>query len=194
MEIGEWWSPILKHGLWVAAMAVVMGWLARSRLKARTLAETRRLEYSTSFMVLAVICVVFFGACAILSNVYPDSATSRGTTAIFVGFALLSVCLVLECIIARHWVSETGLIYRRWPGTRHSLQWQDLASVRYAPVMKWFRLETKSGEVARISAMLTGLPEFAHLLLTHAPGESIEDETLPILHHTANGRPPSIWM
>ena len=65
--------------------------------------------------------------------------------------------------------------------------------MQYAPVMKWFRLENSSGEVARISAMLVGLPEFARLLLRQAPPRAIEDATLPILQATADGDPPPVW-
>jgi hypothetical protein len=59
--------------------------------------------------------------------------------------------------------------------------------------MKWFRLETASGEVARLSAMLVGLPELAGLLLVHAPPQAIDAETLAILEATAGGHPPSVW-
>jgi hypothetical protein len=51
----------------------------------------------------------------------------------------------------------------------------------YTPTMKWFRLEGQSGDVARISAMLIVLPEFARVLLAHTPPGVIDAETLPIL-------------
>jgi hypothetical protein len=41
--------------------------------------------------------------------------------------------------------------------------------------------------------MLIGLPEFAHLLLRHAPAESIDEETEEILRATAAGNPPAVW-
>jgi hypothetical protein len=59
--------------------------------------------------------------------------------------------------------------------------------------MKWFRLETRTGAVARISAMLIGLPEFARLLLAHAPADAIPPETLLVLEATAAGNPPPVW-
>jgi hypothetical protein len=59
--------------------------------------------------------------------------------------------------------------------------------------MKWFRLEAQSGTVIRISAMLTGLPEFARLLLVHAPTQGIDAKTLELLRATAAGDPPSVW-
>lgn len=63
----------------------------------------------------------------------------------------------------------------------------------YAPAMKWFRLETRSGDVARLSVMLMGLPAFAQVLLAHAPAEAIAPETRAILEATAAGDPPSVW-
>ena len=59
--------------------------------------------------------------------------------------------------------------------------------------MKWFLLETASGSKVRVSAMLTGLPEFARLVLRHVPKEAIEPGTRAILAETEQGRPPSVW-
>ena len=62
-----------------------------------------------------------------------------------------------------------------------ALRWSDLRAVRYAPLVKWFRLETHSGEVARISVMLTGVPDFARTLLARAPGGAVDADTLLVL-------------
>jgi hypothetical protein len=59
--------------------------------------------------------------------------------------------------------------------------------------MKWFRLETHDGQVARISAYLTGLPGFARTLLKHIPTGVSDELTLDILAETAAGRPPAPW-
>jgi len=67
-----------------------------------------------------------------------------------------------------------------------------LRTVRYTPLMKWFRLETQSGKAARVSVMLMGLPEFAGLLLQNAPQGAIAAGTLDVLRATAAGNPPSI--
>ena len=37
------------------------------------------------------------------------------------------------------------------------------------------------------------LPTFAQLVLAHAPPQSIEKNTLPVLQITAEGNPPSVW-
>jgi hypothetical protein len=123
------------------------------------------------------------------SSQHPD----QWTTAIFTGFALLSLPLIADDFLARHEVCEEGLSYSRLTGRRGYLKWSEPRRVRYAPAMKWFGLETASGDVARISAMLVGLPEFASLLLAHAPSQAIEADTSPILRATAAGQPPPVW-
>src|SRR5437588_3897018 len=59
--------------------------------------------------------------------------------------------------------------------------------------MKWFRLESQSGIVVRVSVMLMGLPVFAQMLLANALSEAIDLTTLTILQATAEGNPPSVW-
>jgi len=82
-----------------------------------------------------------------------------------------------------------GRIHRGSPLSR----WSDLRTVRYAPVMKWFRLETRSGDVARVSAMMMGLPEFARILQAPSPKRGVEPHTLQMLQSTADGHPLSVW-
>lgn len=40
--------------------------------------------------------------------------------------------------------------------------------------------------------MLRGLHEFAQLVLTHAPADAIDRETLAVLEATAAGNPPPV--
>jgi len=103
--------------------------------------------------------------------------------------------MVINYFIAKHEVSAEGLFYRKLvAGTTKHLRWSDLRAVRYSPLAKCFHLETHSGGVARISVMLTGLPDFARLLLAHAPGGAVDAETLHVLEATAEGHPPSVWI
>jgi hypothetical protein len=174
-------------------MALVMGWVARSRVKARPHSDPRRLVHPPSTLIIGIVVFLFFAGIAIISNVFPNKTVTWWTTTIFVGFALLSLPIVADYFLARHDVSEEGLSYGRLTGQRGYLKWSDLHRVKSAPVMKWFRLETQSGDVARISAMLRGLPEFARLLLARTPPHAIDAETLSILQATADGNPPPVW-
>lgn len=190
MNAHEWGLPILKHAAWVIAMMLVMGWIARSRMKGQKGVDGGALKPPKSILIVGGGFSLFFSGMAVHSNVY---GRTWGTTAVLLGIAAMSLLLVLEYIVARHRVSGIGMNYGRWFGRRRDLRWADLRSVRYSPLLRWFRLETAGGEVARISAMLMGLPEFAHLLLRHAPAESIDEETVAILRATAAGNPPAVW-
>jgi Bacterial PH domain len=188
------WATALKWALWVVLVALVMGWLGRSRFRVRPAPDTRTLAHPPSTLVVGVVCSAFFAGLAVVSNVFRNSTTTWWTTAIFLGFAALSALLIVDYFTAKHEVTDEGLSYSKLlAGTRKHLRWSDLRDVRYAHGMKWFRLETTGGDVARISALLMGLPEFARLLLEHAPEGVIHTGTLQILQATAQGSPPSVW-
>jgi hypothetical protein len=144
-------------------------------------------------LILGAVCFLFFAGLAVVSNVVPNETATWWTTAGFLGFAMLSVPLVVGYFTADYQVSEDGLAYRTLFGRRKYLRWSDLYRVSYAPAMKWFRLEARSKDVARVSSMLMGLPEFARLLLESTPAGAIEPAALPVLQATAQGNPPSIW-
>jgi hypothetical protein len=173
-------------------MAAVMGWLGRTRLKRRNAAESRRLVHPLSTLIIGAVCFAVFAALTVLSNVYSNETTTWWTTATFVGLALLAVPMIAMYFIEDHEVSETGLAFTTLLGARRSMRWEEVKSFRYAPLMKWFRVEADSGNVARISIMLMGLPEFARVALAHVPPGAVEASTLEILRATAEGNPPSI--
>jgi hypothetical protein len=188
------WASVLQWALWAVVMGAVMGWLGRSRLRNRPARDTRILAHPTSTFIVGFASLVFFAAIAVVSNVYRNSTTTWWTTAIFVGFAVLSALMLLEYLVVKHEVSEDGLQYSRlFVWRRRSLRWSDLRRVHYAPAMKWFRLETGTGDVVRVSAMLMGLPEFARLLLEHSPQGVIDADCRLVLEATAAGNPPSMW-
>jgi hypothetical protein len=186
-------SVWLQWMLWGLLMSLVMGWVARSRSRPRPAGFAQRLQHPTSTLVIGVACFLFFAAIAIVSNVFANATTSWKTTTVFVGFALLALPIVGDYFAARHEVSEEGLRYGRLLGSGGYMAWTELKTIRFSEAMKWFRLESQSGKVVRLSVMLMGLPRFAQLLLAHAPPQSIEKNTLPVLQTTAEGNPPSVW-
>ena len=186
-----WLPTIIQWTIWAVLMSLVVGWLAKSRLKARRNPESRRLTHPPSTLMIGLVGLLFFGGLAAVSH-FTQGAATWIATVVFIGFALLSVPILMDYYRARHEVSEEGLSYGRMFGRRGFLKWSDLRRVKYASSMKWFRLETASGQVARISAMLTGLPQFARLLLEYAPTEAIDVHTIPVLEATATGNPPPL--
>ncbi len=188
-----WWVPVLQWTIWGIVMALVMGWVAKSRHRPRPESEARRLVHPPSTLIIGLIGFAFFFGIAVISNVYANKTTTTLTTSVFLGFAALSLIMVADYFLARHEVSNEGMNYGRLTGKRGSLKWSEVVRVRYAPVMKWFKLETRSGEVARVSAMLVGLPEFARMVLVHVPPAAIEPETSAFLQATAAGDPPKVY-
>ncbi len=186
-------STWLQWTLWGLLMSLVMNWIARSRGRPRPGGAAQRLQHPTSTLIIGLTGFLFLAAIAVVSNVLANATTSWKTTTIFVGFALLALPILADYFAARHEVSEEGLRYGRLFGSGGYLRWTDLKSVRFSDAMKWFRLESQSGKVVRLSVMLMGLPTFAQLLLAHAPRQSIEKSTLPVLQTTAEGTPPSVW-
>src|SRR5688572_4105607 len=169
MSDRTWLHEAIKWSLWFLVMSAVMGWLGRSRMKQRVEREASTLEHPVSTLVIGVVCFVLFAGLAILSNVFANKTTAWWTTAIFVGFAVMSIPVVVDYFVAKHRVSNEGLHYTKLSGAKKYLGWNEVQSVHYSPGMKWFVLKSSKGEVARISVMLMGLPEFARQVLEHAP-------------------------
>jgi len=174
-------------------MSLVMGWLGRSRLRARPASEARRLVYPLGTLIVGLICFVGFASVAIHTNVFPNKTVTWWTTTGFVGFALVGLFVMSQYFVEKYEVSEEGLSGRNAFGIRKRSEWSDLRAVRYAAGMKWFRLETRSGSVVRISAGFMGLPEFARLLLQNAAEGTIDAKTMDVLRATAGGQPPPVW-
>ncbi len=185
VEIAKW----IISGILISA---VMRWAAKSRQKTRKMSEDRLLAHPSSTLIIGLVTFILFGGVAIISNVY-DATTSWWVTTILVGFALLSVPMIADYFFCRHEVSDVGLSYGHMTGTRGYLLWSQVSRVHYSKLMKWFRIETRSGEVARISAMLIGLPVFARLLLANTQPDAMDSETLRILKETAEGKTPSVY-
>jgi hypothetical protein len=183
----------LQWMLWGLLMSLVMGWVARSRSRPTPAGSSQRLQHPTSTLVIGLACFLLFAAIAVISNVFANATTSWKTTTVFVGFALLALPILGDYFAARHEASEEGLRYGRLVGSGGYMPWTELKSVRFSEAMKWFRLESQSGKVVRLSVLLMGLPTFAQLVLAHAPPQSIEKNTLPVLQITAEGNPPSVW-
>ena len=188
-----WWATAIQWTVWAVLMSLVMGWLARSRLRPRPTSKDHQLLHPPSTLIVGLVCFLLFAGLAVVSNAFANETTTWWTTAAFLGFSLMSVPLIADYFLARYQVSDDGMAYRKFTGARRYLRWADLRTVRYAPVMKWFRLETRSGDVARVSVMMMGLPEFARILLARSPKEAVEPHTIEILQSTADGHPPSVW-
>jgi Bacterial PH domain len=189
---GSWRTSLVQWLVWGLAMSLVMGWVARSRLRRTAGADSLQLAHPPSTLVIGLVGFVFFAGLAVVSNVYANPTTSIWTTLTFVALAMLALPMVADYFFARHVVSAQGMDFGRMSGRRGRFDWSEVRQVTFSPAMKWFRLELADGRIVRVSAMLAGLPPFARLLLDHVVPEAIHEEALPILQATAEGRPPAV--
>ncbi|MFM9835502.1 MAG: hypothetical protein ACKVOA_05310 [Methylophilaceae bacterium] len=188
-----WWRYVLQVCLWLIAMALLMGYLSRSRLKSSKAKNGKNLFHPNSTLVIGAVCFVFFAGITILSNVYSNKTTSVWTTATFVSFAVIAVVVIADYFLARHEVSELGINFGKMTGLRGYIKWAELERIEYSYLTQWFKLKSTDGQVARISVLLTGLPEFARLALKNAPASAIDDSTRAFLEEVSKGKPPQLW-
>jgi hypothetical protein len=188
----DWDANGIRWGGVALLTSLVMRWMAASRKRAPASEQSGRLRHPLSTLILGTLVFAFFAVLAILCNVYDNGTAGPLVTAVFLGFGALGLVLVAEYCRARHELTSDGLNYGRLFGPRGQLLWQDVVRVSYSPGMRWFRIETSAGSAARISAMLTGLPEFARAVLTHVPGYAIDEATRTVLESTSQGELPTL--
>ena len=189
----DWLIPLAQWGASVLAMTILMGWVARSRLRDRPEADRHLLRHPASTLILGIVgAVLFFGAAIVSNTVGKNSTSTIWTTLTFVGLGCASSLAIADYFRARHRVSDSGIDFGRMLGERGRLRWADLRRVHHASFMKWFVLEGRSGTKVRVSFMLLGLPEFARLVLQHVPREVIEPDTLDLLQAAEQGQLPDI--
>ena len=169
------------------------GLLIQKRLKSDSKRKSKTLSHPTSTFLIGAFGFVFFAGISILANVYSNKSTSILTTITFVTFALIATIVIADYFLARHEISESGINFGKMTGFRGFIQWAELKSVEFSSVMHWFKLKSHDGQVARISTILNGLPEFAQYILNHARSTAISATTKVVLEETASGSPPQLW-
>lgn len=192
MNDKPWWAVALQWAAWAATMGLVMGWLSRSRAIAPPGAEGL-LRQPRSTLIIGWVCTVFFAALAGLSRAFPGQNPSVWPTVVFLLFAAGGLVMVTDHYRGRHRLTPEGLRYGKLLGRGGLARWDQVTRLHYSEAAKWFRLETSDGKVARISAMLTGLPEFASSALDRVPEGAIDRQTREMLEAIRRGKLPSIW-
>src|SRR5262245_44105548 len=64
-------TGMLQHALWLVLMALVMGWLARTRRHAAPSGDPAVLRNPKSLLAIGVVCAGFFVALAVLCHLFP---------------------------------------------------------------------------------------------------------------------------
>jgi hypothetical protein len=177
-----WWVLFLKSIVTVAIIALVMKWIYKSLHNRRGEKGTGVLRHQPWVLFTGLLGSLLFFGLAIVSNTWGKNATtSIWSTLFFVGFGLFSLPLVADYFFARHRVTERGIQYGSMFGRRGSMDWSEVERVSFSPNMGWFLLETKSGSKARISMLLSGMKEFARLVLERVPREKVDREACILL-------------
>jgi hypothetical protein len=186
------WEVLVRGAAGPLLVSLVLGWMGVSRRRARSAAETGQLRHPVSTLIVGLLGCGLFVALAILSVGYDNGSGGPLVTGVFIGFAALSLLVVADYYRARFELSADGMNYGRLFGARGSLKWRDVTQLTYSGTMKWYRIETASGEVVRLSAMLSGLPEFAREALALVPSYAIDERAQAMLRATASGELPKV--
>lgn len=186
----SWWTTSITWLVWIVVMSVAVGWFSASRR--RKAVAPGRMVHPLTTAIIGFAGLILFAGAAILSNLFPNGTATWWTTTLFVGFALLSLPMVSGYYLEQHQISDEGLAFRNFAGIRKHLRWSDVQSVRCSYFMNWIRLETRTGTVACVRMMLTGLPDFSRAVLHHVPRQAIDPATLHFFEATAAGHAPAL--
>jgi TPR repeat protein len=189
---GDWWAALARIAGGALLTSLVTGWMAVSRKREAVPGHPGRMHHPRSTLFLGLLILGFFVALGLASIVYDNDSGGPLMSALFAGFGMLGLLMIVEYFRAYHELTVDGLDFGRLLGPRGSLKWRDVTRLSYSKGLRWFRIETSSGEVARISAMLTGLPEFARAAREHVPSYAIDDSAREMLEACAHGQLPGL--
>jgi hypothetical protein len=187
-------AAIIQWGIYLVAMTLVMGWLARSRLRSPDATTTGGvlLKQPVGMLFLGLVAMGMFGAFAVLS--YGARTGGPGVAAIFLVFVALGAYVTYSYFADRLELRPDGIVYPRLARRWRFAPWDEISAVRYGSAMKWFVFTLRDGTRLRASAILIGLPALAEATLRHVPTERIAPDAMGVLRETADGRPPSVWV
>ena len=189
----NFWSNAFQWTIWGLLMAAMVSGFSIARKKSESNLQAGQLHHTKVILVVGIVCFTFCAGILILSHVYKNDTASWFTDFVFGGFALVSLPMIFEYFRIQHSFTDDGLTYERLFVRGGFMEWSSIRSVKYSNTAKWFRLESATGDVARISAYLAGLQEFSNALLRHTPENAIDPSAAEILREIANGNPPSLW-
>jgi hypothetical protein len=173
-------------------MTLIAKWLSNSRSPQRAPQQETLIRHPSSTLIFGVLGFIFFAGLGLVS-IGAGTITGWLMTALFFACVLFCVVLIADFFLSRHWLVDGGLEHRQLTKRRRRIEWADVTSVRFSSLNKWFVIETERGHVARISAMMIGLPAFANAVLAHVPESAIDEETRALLVNVAGGVLPELW-
>jgi hypothetical protein len=187
-----WWEALLRFGGPALLTSLILGWMQIRRARAAATGEAGRLQHPPAALYMAMGILALFAALGVLLLVSDKGTGVAHATGIFAALAVLSLLLVAGYYRSRYELTADGVNYGRLLGARGSLKWRDVTQLTYSPGMKWFRIQTSTGETARIFVMRRGLPDFAQAVLAQVPSYAIDERALAVLKASSHGELPKL--
>jgi len=178
------WMKVALVSAGILAVIVVFIWLEYKDHMA-TVANNRVMRYPRSHLFVGVAGVGGFGYVASVafgSSYLPWRSASFLVPAVIAAVALY---VVIQCLTVRHELLTDGALFRRFGGRKVRLKWADVRAVRHVTFLNWVRLESKSGDVVRISQAMSCVQPFARAVLVHAEQAIADEHTRAILEELA---------
>lgn len=177
-----WLARLLQTVITIFLIGLALHWLGKIHLMRWLRNERGILRHEPWVLILGLSSNILFFGLAILSNTWlKNNTTTIWSTMIFVGFGSLGIPFIADYFFARHRVNEKGIDYGSMLGFRGRMDWSEVERISFSPNMGWLVLHSQSGRRARVSILLSGLKEFARLVLDHVPRERIDREVCLML-------------
>jgi hypothetical protein len=120
-------------------------------------------------LIVALACMSLSGALLVLAHVSTNGTSGPLVEAGFGALVLLGLSLLVLYLRDRPEVSEEGISAPGlWPAPR-SMRWKDVTYLGFDRPMGWFVVRDGGGRTVYVSAILSGLAQFARLAARHVP-------------------------
>lgn len=144
-----------------------------------------RLIYPKYYLVLAVLCTVFFAAVEIISLLGGWGKTSQIAHYWFTGFALVGLVVILGYFFEYYELSDTGIRFQRLFRANKSIAWADVTSLKFSKRYDQYDIEGPQDVSFAVPPTMIGSDEFAAAALKHVPPTAIDEETRVALEEAA---------
>ncbi|MEM7427769.1 MAG: hypothetical protein AAF441_16875 [Pseudomonadota bacterium] len=179
----------MKFVLAIAVAAMAAG-LAHTTLWQFRRHRPGRLVYPRYYLVLAVLCTVFFATLELISLVADAASTSKIAHFWFVSLAIVGLAVILGYFFEFYELSDEGLRFQRLFRPDKTVLWSDVKALEYSRRYGTFDVGSSQGVSISVPPMMTGSDEFAAAALRQAPPEAINEDTRKALEAAARGDSP----
>jgi hypothetical protein len=146
-------------GLAVVMTPLALAWLRRSaRVPARCKGGVFWLEYGPAMKWFALLCVVM--AVSLGVGVFHRATKHQDAVVwLFLLFAGLTLPLLIEFFLVRIGFDGDRIYCHSGWRRKRVIEWSDVASYRYSPMMQWWVIGTEKSGKIRAHIFLSGLDD-----------------------------------